>query len=493
MATPFANYLTRQTVSQQPVVEQAPWSFNNEAGQSYDDMDRARNESLSSMFYDPSKSVTMQNDQGQSLGFYRNAAGQIVAPDGYTRYTTPEINSGFDNKYDFMNSLSQLGGFYDPTTPTWDKSPRDYFLPSDKKPAQLIDNDPLDRMGFEDAFLMAGLAAVGGLGAGLWGTGAAGAGVGAEAGLGALNAFDTGAMASSLGYSTPGMAATGAGTLSSLTGGSGGNGMGWLSDLGNGISNFFGGGSTELPIGDIGNALSEQVANGAMTSQEAMSILQNYNNMASGGQWSQFLGDSALSGVGDAAGSSGGIMDWLKKGNSLSSLTGGSGGGGTNLDLMGKLLGTGLGMYGANQQANSTRDLANQFAEYGAPYRQKLSNLYTNPDSFLGSQEVQKPVQMGSDIMARSLSTQGNPTGSGRAMQQLQNYSADQLFGRLGQEKDRLAGFGGLASYNAAAPTVASNAAGMENNWMNVAGAGIADIFNPPKQYGSLADLFKTR
>lgn len=149
-----------------------------------------------------------------------------------------------------------------------------------------------------------------------------------------------------------------------------------------------------------------------------------------------------------------------------------------------------LGAYASDQQANSYKDIADKYMAMGAPYRTKLADLYDNPNGFLTSPEVQVPVQQGTDMLARSLSVKGNPIGSGNALQQLQGYSADQLFGKLGQEKDRLAGFGGLASYNAAAPSAASNAIGAEGNVYNAIGAGFADVFNPkPTLAQTLAQL----
>jgi hypothetical protein len=151
-----------------------------------------------------------------------------------------------------------------------------------------------------------------------------------------------------------------------------------------------------------------------------------------------------------------------------------------------------IGAYASTQQTQAMKDLANQFASYGAPYRQRLSDLYANPSSFLSSQEVQKPVQMGSDILARSLSTNGNPIGSGNALQQLQSYSSDQLFGRLGQEKDRLGGFGGLTAYNAAAPAAATSAVGSNANAYNALGAAASNVFNPPQTLAQSLAAFKT-
>lgn len=161
--------------------------------------------------------------------------------------------------------------------------------------------------------------------------------------------------------------------------------------------------------------------------------------------------------------------------------------------LLGSLGAAGLGAYASNKQSSAMDNLAQRYEGYGAPYRQKLSDLYKNPSSFLNSDEVQKPVQMGTDALMRSLSTKGNPFGSGNALQQGQSYASDQLFGRLGQEKDRLAGFGGLASYNGAAPQVASNAIGSNANMYNAIGSGLGNIFNPPKSSAqTMAEFMKS-
>jgi hypothetical protein len=146
-----------------------------------------------------------------------------------------------------------------------------------------------------------------------------------------------------------------------------------------------------------------------------------------------------------------------------------------------------LGAVGASQQTDAMKDLAGQFAGYGAPYRSKLADLYANPSSFLSSPEVQVPVQQGTDALARSLSAKvGNPIGNPTALSEIQNYASNQLFGRLGQEKDRLAGFGGLSAYNQAAPGAAAGAAGSEGNIFNALGYGLGNLLSPQTSLESL-------
>ena len=149
-----------------------------------------------------------------------------------------------------------------------------------------------------------------------------------------------------------------------------------------------------------------------------------------------------------------------------------------------------IGAIGAGAQAEDYQDLAHQYQQMGAPYRSRLEQLYGNPEAFLNSPEVRQPIQQGTDMLARSLSVKGNPAGSGNALQELQNYASTQLFNRLGQEKDRLAGFGGLSQYNQAAPQAATNVIGAQGNVYSNLGGATADIFNPPRRY-TLQDLMR--
>jgi hypothetical protein len=168
--------------------------------------------------------------------------------------------------------------------------------------------------------------------------------------------------------------------------------------------------------------------------------------------------------------------------NAFKAATGNSSGGGTDwMKMLGGLGSSALGAYASNQQTNALEQQAQRYEGYGAPYRQKLSDLYKDPTSFLSSPEVRVPVDQGTSSLMRSLSTQGNPFGSGNALQQGQSYASDQLFGKLGQEKDRLAGFGGLSSYNQAAPQASTNAINSGANAWNAVGAGANNIFNPPQ------------
>ena len=219
-----------------------------------------------------------------------------------------------------------------------------------------------------------------------------------------------------------------------------------------------------LTAGTLTGAFSGGAAGaGGMAGAEALGAMGTEAGLGFGGAASTLPGVASASGAGGLAQALG--------------LTDGR----TTAQIVGSALPGLLGAYGASQQANAYGNLANQYMGMGAPYRDRLAALYANPESFLTSKEVQIPVQQGTDALARALSIQGNPAQSGTALQELQNYSANQLFGRLGQEKDRLAGFGGLSAYNQAAPTAAGAEINANKGIYDAIGAGAADVLNPPK------------
>lgn len=181
-------------------------------------------------------------------------------------------------------------------------------------------------------------------------------------------------------------------------------------------------------------------------------------------------GDEQQSGSGGTSGGSG--SDALL--NAL--LGGGAAAGGINL---GALLGAGLGYAGSKEQTDAYKDLAQQYINMGQPYRDQLSQLYANPDTFLHSAAVTTPVQMGTDALAKALSVKGNPFGSGTALQSLQDYATQGLYGQLSSEKDRLANYGGLAKFSSAAPSASMAGINASGGMYDAAGYGLANLMSP--------------
>jgi len=300
------------------------------------------------------------------------------------------------------------------------------------------------------------LPAVGGI------IGAAGAGLGAAGGMGALEA---GALAGMPGYGAAlGSSLAGAGAAAGIGGGM----ADWWTELG-------------LTPADVGMEVSPWTTNPGIADLTG-GVLTDAGSTAA---WTQELSKVPASLATRAA-------EALKSGSSAKMIADALGISEGAVGLLGKLAATGLGIFGANQQQESQARLAREFAEYGAPYRARLAESYADPAAFLAnSPDIKAAVDLGTTATARALSTGGNPTGSGHALTEIQDYATKGLYGRLGQERDRLAGFGGLTAYNAAAPGAAKDATAAESGVPNAIGAGINSITAPIKTtYQTMMDFF---
>lgn len=278
--------------------------------------------------------------------------------------------------------------------------------------------------------LESGLGAYTNFGAG----GAVGAGSGAAGGIGALNSFDTGAMADILGTNIgTGTAAGGTAGLDQIL--SGYNPMGDYGEYGGYTA------ANTVPTG--------AAATGAGTGSAASSAL------------SRILGGNAST------------QDWLSLAGQLGSL--------------------GLGVYGANQQANATSDLYNRYFDMGAPYRASLQQLNDNPASFYSSPMFQGALQQGSDALSRSLSAKvGNPILNPTALQEMQNYTTRGSLDAYNQRWNQLASAGQLGVGQAAG--LGSQAAAAQGGTANALGAGLSSVFGKEKDYAQqVLDLLKNR
>ena len=311
----------------------------------------------------------------------------------------------------------------------------------------------------------AGLAGVFAGGAGA--AGAAGAEGAAAGGTAAGEALGTGLTAAAaeggLGTTTAGTGFTAGGLGLGGTGAGAGIGGG---ALGGGIGTGAGSAATGAGLAGAG-----ALAPGFFASESLYPVI--------GGKTAAAAGTGATTGTSTQA----------AKSTALSRILAGNGTTEDYLTLAGQVAPSLLGAYASDKQTDALKDQAARYEAMGAPYRGRLADLYADPSAFLTSPEVTVPVQQGTDALARALSTRGNPAGSGTALSEIQNYASNQLFSRLGSEKDRLAGFGGLTAYNAAAPGAATNAIGSSSNFYNALGYGAGQVLNPPQM--SLVDLMK--
>lgn len=163
------------------------------------------------------------------------------------------------------------------------------------------------------------------------------------------------------------------------------------------------------------------------------------------------------------------------------------------LGLLGDLLGTGLGVYGANKQAESMEDLYDKFLGLGKPYRDALSQLNANPSSFYSSPIVQGALQQGSDALSRSLSAKvGNPILNPTALQEMQNYTSRGLLDAYNNRWNQLASAGQLGVSQAAPLGVRS--ADAQSGVYDALGAGLGSVFGNQRDYaGELMDILRGR
>lgn len=155
--------------------------------------------------------------------------------------------------------------------------------------------------------------------------------------------------------------------------------------------------------------------------------------------------------------------------------------------LLGRLIGGGLDAYSASQRSDRLQANADRAFNMGAPYRDRLAAYYANPSAAIANDPaIQASVTQGTNALARSLSARdGNPVGSGRALQELQNYATQGLYGGYGNELNRLANFGGLSNFNAASPQL-SLAAANDPGVIGSLAATARQIISPPQSYGDI-------
>lgn len=157
------------------------------------------------------------------------------------------------------------------------------------------------------------------------------------------------------------------------------------------------------------------------------------------------------------------------------------------LSAAGKLLATGLGLYGSNQQSGQLNDLAKQYQEYGAPSRARYEASMTkgfDPTSIPGYSGALDTASK--SILARLSATGGNPFGNpgglidankqivaGTALPAVQNYQA----------LNANTGFG--ASMNGALQ-LQQQAIGADGNMLNALGYGLNSLTNTQPDYNAL-------
>jgi len=148
------------------------------------------------------------------------------------------------------------------------------------------------------------------------------------------------------------------------------------------------------------------------------------------------------------------------------------------VNVLGTAGATGLGMYSANQQANTLADLAEKSRADRAPFLGRANEWLTNPSAY-----IEGPGQAAMKGTLAGLSAKfGNPIGSGAALQ----FATD---AGLRDWRDAVTGMANLGlSGEDTRARLGIGAAGAEADMWSNLGGGISEIVNPRR---SLADLLR--
>src|SRR3990167_3363159 len=169
-------------------------------------------------------------------------------------------------------------------------------------------------------------------------------------------------------------------------------------------------------------------------------------------------------------------------------LTGGNAQNADYLELLGRVAPAALGAYASNQQANSLENIANKYAEYGAPSRARYEGSFAPGFTMASDPGYQDALDQSASAAWRAGSMGGNPAGNPAALSEiLDRLYKGTAYPALQNYRTGNASAGGIASGTAAAPSLDQSAIVARTNVYNAFGAGIADVMNKPK---SLAEQF---
>ena len=156
---------------------------------------------------------------------------------------------------------------------------------------------------------------------------------------------------------------------------------------------------------------------------------------------------------------------------------------------IGKLLSTGLGMYGANQQASALQGLANKYENFGGPSRARFDASMTpgfDPMSIPGYAGALDSTSK--NVLARLSATGGNPFGNPGGLIDANKQIVSGTALPAIQEYQRLNANTGFGSSMNAAVNLGTQAIGADAGGLNALGYGINALTNPQP---SLSDLLK--
>lgn len=169
-------------------------------------------------------------------------------------------------------------------------------------------------------------------------------------------------------------------------------------------------------------------------------------------------------------------------GTALSRILGGTATDADWLSVLGTAGATGLGIYGANQQANALRDIANQSRADRAPFLSKANEWLSNPAAY-----AEGPGQASLSGVLRGLSVKGNPAGMPSSMGLATEAG-------LRNWQNAVTGFANIGlSGEDSRNQLMSNAAGADGGALNAIGYGLNQLTNPPTSLEQLLRQMGTK
>jgi hypothetical protein len=156
--------------------------------------------------------------------------------------------------------------------------------------------------------------------------------------------------------------------------------------------------------------------------------------------------------------------------------------------LAGILGSTGLGILGANEQADASRDVADKYLAMGAPYRDRLNASYAPGFSMADQPDFMNALDIGANAAARATSAKvGNPVDNPGAYAEMQKYISGSLaLPQLNTYRSQLGSFGQLGTAVAGAND--TSAANQTGSMYNALGYGLGNLTQPQD---SLSELLK--
>ena len=211
-------------------------------------------------------------------------------------------------------------------------------------------------------------------------------------------------------------------------------------------------------------------ASGAITAGAAGAGLPTTAGVAAGGGP---LISTALGGTA-AANAVSGLFDSSPNGGAAYLPTSGK----SLAEILGQLGAAGLGYYGSTQQADTLRDIANQFRADRAPFLNKSLEYLNNPAAYFSGPVAQEAMRG----TLRGLSVNGNP---------FDNPTSQELATEAGL-RNYQAALGGLANLGLSGQDtqagLLSNSAAARANGLNAIGYGLQQATNPQP---TLMDIIK--